>query len=317
VTTERDNRVSVIIANRNDLQMLLVTVLSAVEELQGRGEVVVVDNSDEALRPCVRALLSGQIKDGTVRLFEQDRPSSAAAMERAAREATGEYLFYTDSHTMIGKDTITALLRFFRRHEGEPIAFVHAPIQWAHNSRSARKLSFRLHRNPLGSWGKMPDRECRITWKGMPHMIRKEVYEAIGGYGCLAANYVGWGGLIPYLGIKPWLLGYENWGTPYGVSYHFGEYPKCCRDTVKYRVYAAHGDHPAGASHAVAAYVCGGEEFLRECWASAQMGRYFPDVEQALAFARQIGESERQWLLAHQKRTIFDLLENPPWGKDF
>lgn len=311
------NKVSVIIANRNDMQMLLVTVLSAVEELQGAGEIVVVDNSDEDRKECIRALLSGQIKDGTVRLIEKEKPSSAASMELAAQEAHGEYIFYTDSHTLIGQGTITALLRFFRRHEGEPIAFVHAPIQWAHNSKRARKVSFRLHRNSLGSWGKMIDRECKITWKGMPHMIRKDVYNSIGGYGCLAENHVGWGGLIPYLGIKPWLLGYENWGIPFGVSYHFGEYPKVCRDEIKYRVYGRHGDYPAGTGHVVAAYVFGGREFLEQQFQKAKMDRYFTDFAQALFIAQKIGGQEREWMLKNQKVSIWELLEEPPWGKNF
>lgn len=311
--------VSVILANKNDLQMLLVTVLSSVEELKGvgGGEIIVVDNSDAEYRECVQSLLSGQIKDGMLRLVHQERASGAAAMERAAVEATGEYLFYTDSHSFIGRDTIKSCLRFFRRHEGEPIGFVHAPIQWAHNSAAARKVSFRQHRNPLGSWGKMLDREQKIPWKGMPHMIRRDVYHAIGGYGCLAEKHAGWGGLIPYLGIKPWLFGYENWGIPHGVSYHFGEYPKPCREYIKYRLYTQHGDYPAGASHAVTAYVYGGEEWLREQYAPCRMDRYFADIEQAVKIAKEIGSEEREWILENQKVTLFDLLEDPPWGKDF
>jgi glycosyltransferase involved in cell wall biosynthesis len=311
-------KVSVIIANKNDLQMLLVTVLSAVEELKGLdGEVVVVDNSDIEYRECVQSLLSGQIKDGMVRLINYSHSSSAASMEKAANEAHGEFLFYTDSHSMIGRNTIRYALRFFKRHEGEPIAFCHMPIQWAHNSSSARKMSFRLHRNNLGSWGKMMKKEGKITWKGMPHMIRRDVYNAIGGYGCLAEHHVSWGGLIPYLGIKPWLLGYENWAIPYGVSYHFGEYPKVCRDKIKYRVYGRAGDYPAGSSHAVSAYVFGGEKFLKDQFEPSKMNRYFADYDQALSIAKKIGEVERAWILKNQKISIWELLENPPWGKNF
>lgn len=310
--------VSVILANRNDLDRLLMTVLSAVEDLRGLdGEVVVVDNSDTARHSCVKKLLAGQMKDGTTRLLYNDRPSSSATMEMAAREAHGEYLFYVDSHCIIGRDTIRACLRFFRRHEGEPIGFVHAPIQWAHNSATARKISFRLHRNNLGSWGKMISREQKITWKGMPHMVRKDVYEAIGGYGCLAKHNVGWGGLIPYLGIKTWLMGYENWGIPHGVAYHFGEYPDVCRKFVKYRLYGRNGDHPAGSAHAIAAYVFGGEELLRELFTPAKMERYFKTPEAALEVAKKVGAEERGWLLANQKISFDELMEDPPWGKDF
>ena len=312
-----ENSVSVILANRNDLQMLLVTVLSAVEDLRGRGEVIVVDNSDERYKECVEALLSGQIKDGMVKLFHQKKPSSAAAMELAAQKATGEFLFYTDSHTLVGRGTIDSCVRFFRRHEGEPIAFCHAPIQWAHNSKGARKVSFRLHRNPLGSWGKMITKECKVTWKGMPHMIKKETYHAIGGYGCLAKHHVGWGGLIPYLGMKPWLLGYENWGIPHGVSYHFGEYPKVCRGDVKYRLYGRHGSYPAGASHAISAYVFGGMEFLKEVYSQARMERYFGNFASAAAVAQKVGGEEREWMLENQVCSVQELLADPPWGKDF
>lgn len=314
----RAMEVSVILANRNDTNMLLMTVLSAVEELRGLdGEVVVVDNSDQDRRACVNQLLAGQVKDGTTRILYQDKPSSAAAMDKAAREARGKYIFYVDSHCMIGRDTLRACLRFFRRHEGEPIAFCHAPIQWAHNSAKAKKASFRQHRNILGSWGKMVSREQKITWKGMPHMIRKDVYEAIGGYGCLAEHHVSWGGLIPYLGIKPWLLGYENWGIPHGVAYHFGEYPNKCREFTKYRLYGKSGDFPPGASHAVSAYVFGGEQMVIDQFLPCKMERYFASPRDALAVAIKIGGEEREWMLANQKCSIYELMENPPWGKDF
>jgi glycosyltransferase involved in cell wall biosynthesis len=310
--------VSVILATRNELQMLLVTVLSAVEALRGiSGEIVVVDNSEEYLVKSVKAMLSGQIKDGMVKYFRQEKPSSAAAMEMAARQATGKYLFYVDSHCVIGYETIKASLDFYKRHTGEPIAFLHTPIQWAHNSSSAKKMSFRFHRNNMGSWGKMTDHELKVTFKGMPHMIPKEVYHAIGGYGCLAERFVGWGGLIPYLGWKPWLLGYENWAIPQGVAYHFGEYPKCARDYVKYRLYSDNGSYPPGQAHGVAAYVIGGEEFLRQEFEPGKMNRYFASIEHAISIAKEIGGKEREWMLTNQKHSVQELLENPPWGKDF
>ena len=61
----------------------------------------------------------------------------------------------------------------------------------------------------------------------------------------------------------------------------------------------------------------GGEQFLRDNFALTKMERYFADVEQALKIAKEIGEKERQWILANQKITFEELLEDPPWGKDF
>jgi hypothetical protein len=238
-------------------------------------------------------------------------------MEMAAKEALGKYIFYTDAHSIVGYDAIRASLDFYKRHEGESIGFVYTPLQWAHNSASAKKMSFRFHRNNMGSWGKMTDYELKVPFKGMPHMIEKEVYEAIGGYGCLAENFVGWGGLIPYLGWKPWLLGYENWAIPDGVAYHFGEYPKVCRKFTKYRLYSVSGKYQPGQSHAVAAYVIGGEKFLRQEYLPAKMDRYFASIDHALGIAKEIGGKEREWILDKQKFSVWELLENPPWGKDF
>lgn len=311
-------KVSVILATRNELELLIMTVLSAVEAMHGvDGEIVVVDNSDEKFCECVKSLLSGQIKDGMVRYFRQEEPSSAATMERAAKEAEGEFIFYTDAHSLIGSQCIKKSLEFFDRHEGEPVAFCYTPLLWAHMSSSAKKMSFRFHRNNMGSWGKMTDHELKVTFKGMPHMIRKEVYHAIGGYGCLAEHHMAWGGLIPYLGWKPWLLGYENWAIPDSVTYHFGEYPKVCREDTKYRRYNVSGKYQPGQSHAVAAYVIGGEKFLRQEYLPARMERYFASVDHALGIAKEVGGKEREWMLANQKYSVWELLENPPWGKDF
>ncbi len=306
-------KLSVILAARNELERLLMTVLSAVEETRGLdAEIVLVDNSDPEYHTAVNALLQGQVKNRAVRIIRQEKPGMVVAMETAAREATGEYLFYTDAHTLIGRGAIHALLDFFERHTGEPIGFCHAPIQWAHLSDRTRRTHMSLHRTLLGEWGGCVRKERRITWKGMPHMIRKDTYHAIGGYGCLAEHGAGWGGMR-YIGIKPWLLGYENWAIPDGVVYHFGEYPLACRGLLKYRTYTHSGDIPAGWPMAVTAYVFGGEDLLRAEYDLSNMGRFFTGVEQALSEARMIGGDEREWLLTHQKRSWRDLIDDPPW----
>ena len=101
------------------------------------------------------------------------------------------------------------------------------------------------------------------------------------------------------------------------MSYHFGEYPKVCREYVKYRVYGRHGKYQAGASHAVSAYVFGGMEFLKANYQSAKMDRYFNGFADAAAIAHKIGAVEREWIKKNQVITINELLDNPPWGKDF
>ena len=147
----------------------------------------------------------------------------------------------------------------------------------------------------------------------MPYLIRKDVYEAIGGLGCLVEHRAGWG-VLRYIGMKPWLLGYENWAIPQGVVYHFGEWPESARAFAKYRTYQCSGDMRPGWPYAVAAYVLGGEEFLREEYEPAGMGRYFQSVESAVTESKRIGERDRQVILATQVRSLQDLFANPPWA---
>ena len=111
--------VSIVLASRNETAMLCVTVLSAVETIKESGvsgEIVVVENSDPDVHLAAMDCLAGQIKEGIVRVVRLENPSIAKAIHLAHEEAVGEYLFYTDAHTLIGAGTSRALLDFHRRH---------------------------------------------------------------------------------------------------------------------------------------------------------------------------------------------------------
>ena len=312
-------KLSIVLASRNELEMLMVTVLSAVEQLRTlavEGEVFIVDNSDPEYWAAVQNLLSGQGKDGIVRVVHEPDPSIAVALDRAHREARGEYLFYTDAHTLIGNGTLEALLRFYEEHPGEPIGFVHAPIQWAHSSSQGRRAYFGLNNTWMGDWGDSVQLHTarKVTWKGMPYMIRRDVWEAIGGLGCCAKHRIGWG-VMRYIGIKTWIMGYENWAIPEGVTYHFGEWPKPVRSLTRYRTYKGSGDHRIGIANAIAPYVFGGEELLRAEFDRINLAPCFRGgVEQALAEVRPLAEEERIWIKQHRKWSLQELVQAAPWG---
>jgi len=113
--------------------------------------------------------------------------------------------------------------------------------------------------------------------------------------------------------MKPWVLGYENWAIPDGVVYHFGEWPESVRELVKYRTYKKSGEGRAGIAYAVAAYVLGGEEFLREQYEPAKLSRFCGDLENAVASSKQIGSVDREWILRNQTISLQELIANPPW----
>ena len=296
--------------------MLAVTVLSAVEAIKAAGvsaEIVVVENSDEEIHQAALACLAGQMKEGMVRVIREPSTSLALAIDRSHREAHGEFLFYTDAHTLIGHNTLPALLEFFQRHQGERIGFVYAPIQWAHTSTSTRRTHLNVDRCKLGEWGGSSCAlyEQKVPWKGMPYMVRRDVWLDMNGLGCCAEHKLGWG-VLAYIGIKAWMLGYENWAIPCGVVYHFGEWPEIVKPHANYRTYQISGHHP-GLGKAVALYVFGGEEALREQYEPCALGRFFRSVEQALAECERVGADDREWVLERQVRTWDQLFNEPPW----
>lgn len=297
--------------------MLCVTVLSAVEAIKEsgvKGEIVVVENSDEDVHLAAMDCLAGQIKEGVVRVVRLQNPSIAKAIHLAHEEAKGKFIFYTDAHTLIGHGTIPALMAFHQEHQREPIGFVHAPIQWAHRSSATKRTHLNVSRTPLGEWaGATPvEKPSLIPWKGMPYMIRKSVWGDIRGLGCCAEHNLGWG-VLPYLGMKTWMLGYENWAIPDGVVYHFGEWPERVKPHAQYRTYTSSGEKP-GLARAVALYVFGGEEALRKHFSEDRLERFFKTPDEALEKARKVGENERRWLLSRQVRTFNSLYESPPWN---
>lgn len=310
-------QVSAVLASRNETAMLSVTVLSIIEAFKNdgiNGEIVVVENSDEEIHEAAQSCIAGQIKEGRVRVIRLKEPSIAKAIHVAHEEARGEFIFYTDAHTLIGAGTFCGLLDFLKRHQGEPIGFVNAPIQWAHRSSATRRSHMAVDVNPLGAWQGVAcvEKEQPVTWKGMPYMVHKDVWRDLGGLGCCQEHNLGWG-VLSYLGIKSWVLGYENWAIPDGVVYHFGEWPENVKPHAKYRTYQEGGKKP-GLAKAVALYVFGGEDFLRSNYEVSGLGKYFKSVEDALAGAVEVGSKERQSLLPRFKRHLQQMLSDPPWA---
>lgn len=296
--------------------MLSVTVLSAIEALKAdgvNGEVVVVENSDPILHEAAKTCIAGQIKEKTVRVIRLESPSIAKAIHLAHQEARGEFIFYTDAHTFIAPGTIKAMLDFFRRHEGEPIGFLNASIQWAHRSSATKRTHMSVEVNPLGAWAGATciSKEQKVPWKGMPYMIRKSVWDDIGGYGCCAEHELGWG-ILSYIGVKSWIFGYENWAIPDGVVYHFGEWPQNVREFVRYRTYQDGGKHP-GLAKAVTLYVFGGEEMLRKYFDCDGIKTHFRCLDDAILLAREFGSSERLSISHRFKKTFQQLLSERPW----
>ena len=319
-------KVSIIIANRNDVAMLSVTVRSCIEELRpiGSGEIIIVDNSDPAVyKVLASALPVGYIKDRVLKVYRQDFSCLFSARQTAAEKASGEYIFCLDSHMLNGRSTIYNLTKFMDRHSyDEDLGFAHAPINWSHQHESRSRHDRDMSTHELGNWGLAYDHERTITWKGMPWMCRRDWFlNDLGGYGALAKNKVSWGGGDMYLGIKSWLLGYKNWAVPTNPCIHIGPFPETDKETTatrnvrnqnKYRVYGTSGEHPHSFGFLVACYILGGESMM-ERNKDAIVERFNLDVNGLWDKAMELGQEEKHWLDGRKVMAFEELLERKPW----
>jgi glycosyltransferase involved in cell wall biosynthesis len=326
-------KLSIVISNRNDVSMLVVTIRSCIEELRYLGlrncEIIVCDNSDqEVYNRLSSAIPTGYIKDGLLKVFHQDFPCLFTARETAIENSTGEYIACVDSHVIIGKDMFCELVLFMEsRQDDETLGFAHAPVNWAHQHERASKHDRDMSVNELGSWGTAYEKIRTITWKGMPWICRREWFldkeKGLGGYGALAEHKLSWGGGDMHIGIKPWLLGFKNWAVPTNPCIHIGPFPKIDigkNSNVtkvgedKYRLYARSGNGPHTVGFLVSCYILGGEPMMRRNRSAIEerFGRFI-DVGKWWDKAKEYGEHEKQWLDKRKIMSFERLLETKPW----
>ncbi len=312
-------KVSVIISNRNDTVMLAITVRSIIEELKslgdGNGEIVICDNSIREYYADIEANIpKPYIESGLVKLIQQEYPCLFTARETAAREASGEYLICLDSHTLVGRDMILDLVNFMDFMDSNEIGFAHAPINWCHQHESKSRHDRDMSVSELGNWGAAYKYPTKITWKGMPWICRKGFFLGdLGGYGALSYHKMSWGGGDMHIGIKPWLLGYQNWAVSTSPAIHLGPFPGDKTGPLKYRYYKESGKHPPCTGFLVSSYVLGGDWGLDRN-APAVKERFKLDIEKLKPLARELGQNERDRILRDQVISFQELLERKPWN---
>lgn len=334
-------KLSVIISNRNDITMLVVTIRSCIEALKPIGlsdcEVVIADNSDKAHYERIKAAMpSGYFRDGTVSMHRQEEPCLFSARELAAEMACGEYIVCLDSHMLVGHNMFYDLFNFMESRKDDPkVGFAHAPINWAHQHEKRSRHDRDVTRSELGPWGTAYDHERKITWKGMPWICRREWFldrdRGLNAYGALSQHRISWGGGDMHIGVKPWLLGFENWAVPTSPGIHIGPFPRTdsvkgdmnstivsnkIDDVDKYRVYKNSGNFPHTFGFLVSCYVLGGEAMMERNKKLIQerFGRYI-DIDNNWQAAIELGRDERQWLIQKQRLTFEEFLASKPWTR--
>ncbi len=332
-------KVSIIIANRNDIAMLAVTVRSCIEELKPlsmHGEIIIVDNSDPNVAKAVLSSMPiSYVKDGVLKLRRQEFPCLFTAREDAIRNSTGEYIICLDSHMLVGRDMIYDLVNFMDQM-GSDTGFAHAPINWAHQHERNSKHDRDVSVNELGNWNLAYDHARTITWKGMPWICKREWFldkeYGLGGYGALSEHKISWGGGDMHIGVKPWLLGYKNWAVPTSPGIHIGPFPKVDRESdnknvvmvsnafqrnAKYRLWSQSGVGPHAFGFLISCYVLGGEPMMvRNSGAIMERFGNFIDVDKWWDKAIELGQGEKDWLDKRKVMTFNEFLRKKPWITD-
>ena len=173
----------------------------------------------------------------------------------------------------------------------------------------------------LGDWKTSYKEPRKITWKGMPWLCSRDWFldrqKGLNAYGALAEHHISWGGGDMHIGIKPWLLGFQNWAVPTRPCIHIGPFPNIDNslDPHKYRLYSTSGKYPHTFGFLVSCYVLGGEPMM-ERNTPAITERFGVDVRPYWKKAKICGESEKRWLDKRKVTTFGQLLIEKPWDQD-
>lgn len=330
-------KVSIVIANRNDTVMLAITVRSALEalkEIDDFGDVIIVDNSDEAIYKSLPSFIGGRyLNEGKVKILRQSFPCLFTAREQAIEHSKADYILCVDSHAIFGHNMVKDLVSFMDSRVDDPsLGFAHAPISWAHQHESRAKHDRDISVHELGDWNKAYKDTRKITWKGMPWICRRAWFldkdKGLGGYGALSQHRISWGGGDMHIGVKPWLLGYSNWAVPTSPLIHIGPFPgdtlKGNRSVVKvsptnnssyhYRLYSESGNYPAGIGFLISCYILGGEPMMKRNKAIiSKKFNKFIDVNRCWEKAMELGADEKTWLDARKIMSFEEFLSTKPW----
>jgi glycosyltransferase involved in cell wall biosynthesis len=189
---EKHPRVSAIVPARNEAEVIRECVESLAQQPEINEILVVNDQSKDGTVEVVRRIIR---EHPQVRLLENvELPpgwvGKNSAAWRGAREATGEWLLFTDADAVHADDSVRKALEIAATHNAAEVSF--SPEQqmksWYEKSlipyvycRLARKFSFDEVNDPQNP---------AAAANGQFLMIRRDAYEAVGGHASVAADVV-------------------------------------------------------------------------------------------------------------------------------
>jgi hypothetical protein len=151
----------------------------------------------------------------------------------------------------------------------------------------------------------------------MPWICKKEWYlNELRGYGALSEHHLSWGGGDMHLGVKPWLLGWENWAILSRPLIHIGPFKGLMGE---YRQYSKSGETEYFLGFLVSSYVLGGEAMLNRNlpFVYNRFKKFgFKYDDEVISRAKKLGMREYKRIREDRVTTFLDLLKNRPWDSN-
>lgn len=253
---------SVIVPFVNEYPQVIFTLQSIAQELRDRVdfEVIAVDNG------CAQVDAQGYARDKSgeaVAAAAEVNPwlkylkfdaklSHWQCKNYAVANSTGKFLWFCDSHCVVGRDALYNMFTWYRDHYEDIDGTVHLPVTY--KILEARSLIYKLVNNldngevhyaftPMRQFSDLLPVPCMSTC-GM--MMTREIYDDLGGWPEEMGIY---GGGENFINFTLAVLGYKKWIYPGDPLFHHGER----------RGYHYVGDDYT-RNRTIATYIFGGEE---------------------------------------------------------
>ena len=300
-----EERISVIIGAKNECPQIVWTIYSIIADLESftkNWEIILVDNiSDDQTSDYLQT--RGLVSTGKLKILFQPVAGNVLSRNKGVEVAEGEYVFFCDAHIAIKPGSFQRMVEALRQN---PTAIVHPAVDWlgSYPEKPCYQYTLCLGEKFWGRWNriKISDDPFAIPLCGHCCLgMRKDLFQKWGGYNPYFRVY---GGGENYLNLKWWLFGGISLSVPQAVVWH---------SRFK-RGYAFHSDDLIH-NMMVAAYAIGGEK-----WSERILITYLnkEGTRPEMVFklyneALEEGRADREFILANQKMTFQELLDNPPW----
>jgi len=256
-------KLSIVVPYCREYPQALFTVQNLHEELRGRAnyEIITIDNFTPNAYGCegendkTEAALTATVRGNKwlKSLKYNKKLSHWNAKNHGVAASTGEYLFFCDSHVIVGRDSLFDMFDHYKANEEKINGTMHLPLTYKINEY--HRLIYKLVPDLAKGWvhysftGYRDEPEpyevpC-MSCCGV--LMSRKIYDELGGWPSELGIY---GGGENFVNFTLSILGKKKWIMPGGFLYHFGE---------KRGYHWNYDNHLKNKT--IAMYMCGGKQF--------------------------------------------------------